>query len=651
MVLEDPFAPNTSKRKDRRAFQKSAHKLAAPFDRLTAFLIDLLFLFPLVNIVFAPFHRESLRAYLFHFEEQASFYIALGVITLAIVFILYFAVIPYLFGATPGKKIMGLRVICPEENSQLRLSQSVLRSIGILGEMAVMGLPLLGAFRDKLRRPLHDRIADTIVVSDRTHFLDSPSAWEKKLANSAYLSFALFIVCLFVPFLFNKYKNYLTLDHVPSGNTSLCEVVDQNLPEWDQTEGRLEVAMTLYAAGAVDEECLGREADFMLWSGEESALAYLAKAFSLSDSPSLSDRYLEKVCKVDDKSQSCFLSELVGHWMDGKWKSVTSQLKEKILESQSFIKVWAIRHFFTSYYFSEVEDLLESLPRAESLGEFTSSYRTKTLFKKGQKEMAQVAFESSVENLKGDSRLSLAAWYCSEANLKGCSADYRSSCQHFSQLFKDQWDYLNDQNILLSYLRTTECSENVPSELAKLKELEEGSEIKYYLESLNFLNTGKKEEALKQLRRLVSLGLDSSRPLSYEAALKWLNFTDEDKDFETILGMWDLDHSRTKMWENLGQALIERLFQEGDLESSYKRAQKIVERRPFNERAYKVKAIYEHKNGQLKSAWQSSKRILEVQRNTSLGAGRSPASTLQKNNPIDQRWNRVQRDLRKRFDQ
>jgi uncharacterized RDD family membrane protein YckC len=79
---------------------------------------------------------------------------------------LYLIALPWLTGGTPGKLILGLRIL-HENGAKLRFWQAHGRElVRILGWFG-LGLPYLLAFGDERRRTLHDRAARTVVVLAR----------------------------------------------------------------------------------------------------------------------------------------------------------------------------------------------------------------------------------------------------------------------------------------------------------------------------------------------------------------------------------------------------------------------------------------------------------------------------------------------------
>jgi uncharacterized RDD family membrane protein YckC len=81
--------------------------------------------------------------------------------------ILYFGVLPYLWnGRTIGKRIFGIRVVSLS-GDRLGLWQSVERAFGYAFSSLEGGFGFIQYFFHPNRQTLHDRIAETVVVSER----------------------------------------------------------------------------------------------------------------------------------------------------------------------------------------------------------------------------------------------------------------------------------------------------------------------------------------------------------------------------------------------------------------------------------------------------------------------------------------------------
>jgi uncharacterized RDD family membrane protein YckC len=70
------------------------------------------------------------------------------------------------FGKTPGKTVMGVRVVAADGSVALQGRQALLRALAYPLSFAVLGLGLLGVVFGRERRAWHDHLARTAVVYD-----------------------------------------------------------------------------------------------------------------------------------------------------------------------------------------------------------------------------------------------------------------------------------------------------------------------------------------------------------------------------------------------------------------------------------------------------------------------------------------------------
>lgn len=78
----------------------------------------------------------------------------------------YFAFFWTKYGATPGKMVLGLKIVTPE-GGPLSLGQAVGRYFAMLLSGLVLGIGFMMAGWDEQKRSLHDRLAETRVIRDR----------------------------------------------------------------------------------------------------------------------------------------------------------------------------------------------------------------------------------------------------------------------------------------------------------------------------------------------------------------------------------------------------------------------------------------------------------------------------------------------------
>jgi uncharacterized RDD family membrane protein YckC len=70
-------------------------------------------------------------------------------------------------GATPGKSLLGLKVVTTEGKSPIGIKSAVLRLIGYMINGFIFGIGFLLIALSEDKRGLHDRIAETAVVRRR----------------------------------------------------------------------------------------------------------------------------------------------------------------------------------------------------------------------------------------------------------------------------------------------------------------------------------------------------------------------------------------------------------------------------------------------------------------------------------------------------
>jgi uncharacterized RDD family membrane protein YckC len=76
---------------------------------------------------------------------------------------LYFTGFHAIHGKTPGKALLGLRVV-EQSGHNPPVLKAFFRAVVLIFSMGLLFLPLLYVFLAPQRRALHDLVADTIVV-------------------------------------------------------------------------------------------------------------------------------------------------------------------------------------------------------------------------------------------------------------------------------------------------------------------------------------------------------------------------------------------------------------------------------------------------------------------------------------------------------
>ncbi|MFL3876380.1 RDD family protein [Wolbachia endosymbiont of Trichogramma kaykai] len=106
-------------------------------------------------------------------EETAmqSKLIKLLILNQIVQFIMLFSYVAYMwirFGATPGKLLLGLRVVSAQTFEKLTLKQAIKRFFSFILSTVPLFLGFIWANFDKRCQTWHDKIADTVVVINRS---------------------------------------------------------------------------------------------------------------------------------------------------------------------------------------------------------------------------------------------------------------------------------------------------------------------------------------------------------------------------------------------------------------------------------------------------------------------------------------------------
>jgi len=148
--------------------------LAPVKKRAVAFLLDwivliaiyllLILLFDLFGMSISKVNVQGIFEVEVEMENSSSFTIALLKIFFGLLPFLYFSLsIYYWRGQTPGKYLLGLRVISLY-HQHLGWWHSIERSLGYFASVLEFGLGFVQVFWNPNRMTLHDKIGETIVI-------------------------------------------------------------------------------------------------------------------------------------------------------------------------------------------------------------------------------------------------------------------------------------------------------------------------------------------------------------------------------------------------------------------------------------------------------------------------------------------------------
>lgn len=588
-IRYDQIPNGASKKPDasqeKREQPKRELTLAQPVDRVAAFVADLIIFLPIMAVAIAPFRRQAIEAQLSGREDAWAFAAFMGAGFALFAFIAYQTFFLTLWSATPGKRVLGLRVEPlwgPGEKP--RAFHALVRSLAFCFELLLLGIPWVAIFGNERRRSLHDRMADTIVVTKGVRTSGPPTLAEASMASgvvaAALTSLSLVITFQLLSFTSGASSEKLIADLEESG--TLCEEVGASFRDWVPSRGgkkpsRLEVAVTLFQAEAVNEECLKSEAEFALWKKtDELPLAYLARGLAEMDKEEVAEAYMSKVCETALDSDACRAANLLNVAMKASTEAEEDSVDAKVAEAQKetevdaiiakidensapYLNVLAIQHLDQKPKDNRLLDLVENFPPQQILGPFMASIRAKALWSLDRKDEARIAMRSSIEAFESTSRVELARWFCAaEISENGCSGQTEKTCGYLGSAVEHHEEWLADGRIAAAYLRAESCGERLTAErLDQLQEKMGDSEAKAYVKALAHMAREKREGAVAILKDLATRP-ESAGPFFIEANARLTELASSTEELSSVREAWWEADPGDEGWSFLGRRLIER---------------------------------------------------------------------------------------------
>jgi len=160
------------------------YELAGLGSRFLAIALDFIVQAILALVVFLLISLASLRAaeigaaLRLNGAQIESAFFALAIILMFVIFFAYFVIFEALWnGQTPGKRLLGIRVV-RDGGYPIDLGSSVLRNLVRIVEMAFAYVPAaISALASAQNKRLGDYAAGTIVVRDQAFEVTDPQTW------------------------------------------------------------------------------------------------------------------------------------------------------------------------------------------------------------------------------------------------------------------------------------------------------------------------------------------------------------------------------------------------------------------------------------------------------------------------------------------
>lgn len=570
MVTPDWSAPPRPPKINFVASESSAANslLARPLDRLAAVIVDLfVVLAPVYILLSAPFKRWMTASFLMGAEAEFASTIA-GMVGVAVgLIVLYQTFMHYFFKATVGKFLFDLRVVAMFPNERVSVWDCFIRAWVWVAEVFCLFLPMLAVFSNNKRRPLHDRVCDTLVISRNSGGVQGPAPWEQSLVRGAF-GFALFAV-LFVALAevrttLEKIKSETAFAALIDRETGSCEVVSRNLPEEGELKEheRLELAMTLYAAGLADRSCLEAEVEREVATQVPvGPVTYLAQAFVYADEAEVSNSYLDEVCSAAPGTVECFMSEIVSKWSDEDWEAVEDSLT-KAPRGSGYLEVWGIRHFMKQARYDRALTMLDRLAVHKPLADFSMVQRVKALFNLYRAPEAEAALMTAVSALPESESKDLSAWVCAQQLQAGCAALETAACGQVRPAEHRIADIdFELSNEALASVLALECQADGKVDYLSFSEAVRSEDWRTFFRA-NMKRQSEDRTASAHLFSQLILSTEAPELLRVEAARRWAQFADRGQT-QDLFEQWR-DIPSKEAWVKTGNILFKRFTEIGD---------------------------------------------------------------------------------------
>jgi uncharacterized RDD family membrane protein YckC len=557
--LQGPISPSNA--------HASNHLLARPTDRLAAVIIDLFVLLgPVFVLLSSPIRRQMTASFILGVDGDFIARIVSLLILAIILIVTYQGAMHHFFGATVGKMIFRLRVVPVFPDGRLSWMSSLARGCVWVCELFLLGLPYLAIFSNSKRRTLHDRVCDSMVVSTSSEHALTPAAWERGAARGFLMA------CLGIFLLTGYLKTRHTFQELrDSGQFSgmimdhksdECEAVSDHVTDEVSEHGRLQVAMSLFAAGQVDKSCLEAEIELeKLMHVAVGPLTYLAQAFVNADDAEISNSYLDQVCEDAPDSIECSMSMVVSQWSDENLDEVENTLG-KAKKGSGYLEVWGVRHFMKQGQYREALELLDVLSTHREVAEFSLVQRVKALYNSYLDKEARVALAQALPSISPDEAADISSWMCAQDLQQGCDSLKQLSCSvvDLEQTELNEIDF-DRTSEALSKVMALECHDEKKLDYSSFEASVQNEDWKHFFEANHSIQKGDRETSFDQFQDI----LDSkSAPdmLKIEVFRRVAKFANN-QQLRSIHDTWQRLENH-EAWAKAGNILLTRYVEQNN---------------------------------------------------------------------------------------
>lgn len=599
---------------------------ASPKDRLAANVADCVVFLPILALAVAPFSRQASEARLIGAEELWSSAVLSALIAGFLVLLAYQTLTVMILGATPGKFVLGLRVvsISTPNYQRPRPIEAFLRALFWCLEACMLGIPWLAVFSNERRRPMHDRIADTAVITyskKRRAVPAEPTLAEMSIASgfqSATLAvFAMVLATQIGRLQVQSSSLELQLARFEDEGRLCPEVREaiekSSVRRLDSIKDRLETTLTLYISGAVENICLEAEAELALWRNQETPLAYFAKGVALEDSEKASP-YFEKACDGSKNTDVCKAMTLLQDMIardnrdEVERDRETENLRERDVlktlaaideKSPDYLRALAVRYLIDKRDDETALSYLDSANHFDGARGFAAQERAKTLWRLGRKSEGRAAMISAFFLLDPEARLNLAQWFCRQEVLAdGCSAEGITACQQVREAVNDNEIWLHRPEVASAFIHSVQCAAKEEKEaLESIKERLPFRSGKRLVDVFLNLERNKRKEAVRELKDLLK-GFQNTRSVFFtDASVILASIASRPDEIEQVQGAWNRMDERSEGWLTVGRSLLKNLVRLGVWDAAVATGLKLQQENRFDAQSLQLTLVAAKKAG------------------------------------------------------
>ena len=295
---------------------KSSKPLSGPplLDRFFSFLIDYMVLSPFISFAIFFLFKDAILYWRHNPDApEQNLLLVIVALTVGFLFCLFQTFFIYFWKATPGQYYLKIQI--QFEGSQTFIFwRALLRQLSFCASPLFLGLPWLALLGHSEGKAFYDRLADCHVISLKQNNEVFSFETEHKYWRSLLATLILFVSFLFGAVVWMQYEK--VIQRVASfrqlnKNNYFCE----DLKEVHISQ-RLQMAIAMNLINQLSDDCLDKEADFVLWKekSEDKSLAYYAKSLTETDLDQ-ENSYLTAACdgetelKFKERSFGCQIAD------------------------------------------------------------------------------------------------------------------------------------------------------------------------------------------------------------------------------------------------------------------------------------------------------------------------------------------------------